>query len=869
MVIMLSLLIGTMSLPVFADGGNIQIVPPPATESGEFLSEKIPMENYLFDTIKFKMTEFIGSIIVALANVLFFLNLLLSRLTNYLLVQGFTLEIFTYIEAMFDSIIFAVRDSLYAPLVGIILPIVGLSMVFYLVVNKSGTAIQIFLSTVAVLFIAGAAMTSPTASIKAVNELSSSVSQSILSSTASVVEGKKVAGKAAVVNLSNIYWKTAVVSPWEIIEFGSIQTGDYSETLLNETPGSDARKNLVKRHETNILFKAEGQVLRLAMMIFILIINICMSILIIILSGFMFIAQFAAIIASVVAVCGFVMALLPNMGLRVAINGIYNVFEFILTRLAVTLLFVIYFVISTSLYKGAGEAGWFGVMLLQLALLVTIVFERRKIFGFMYAVKNGQGAAISNMNKQPKNDMFPMAMKAYAYTKMGQDVKGMWDRRGERKLEDKYKPLAEEYLYKQYNTDKNLRKRADERVAQGFKPFSVDEIQNTTAMMVKLHKQGETPDRLLMTSPVGKSDDQIKSEQRSLESQIYDTENTLKKREDQNQTTLDRVVRGDKASQHYNMRAAREARRKTVVNESFNRPGNNDSEFWSKDKQPENNMSEERDEVRATGTTGTTENVPTEVEITEVVATESDKVRTIIPSEDQAEATESNQSDNSEKINQQASKPRKRKKKDPVEKTNVQETSTEIQESTQSKEHSSAVNRVNVKQQNQVEEEVTMKQETRTDRENVVNRTENIDETLVEKERNITNESKNTERLNERSVESEQKTSSHTDSVERTTTTENRSINEINSHTEERTNVSTETQNVENKKRNIENRRVEVRRNIKNTEEFVQNNSKQEGARSKINVTEIGAYMNARRSKEEFLNKTSSQDKGKKPEGDA
>lgn len=581
-----------------ASNNDIEFIPSPKINSTEETRcNEYPNVNYMFDTEDFGILEVIAPCFQAIANGIFFLIVLMSKLTNFLLVEAFEMNIFSYIGNIFDSIIIALRDAAYNPLLDIVLPITGLSVFFYVILNKGTRAVNYFVQVIIILGLAAGFMAKPSFMISMVNDMAREVSQSLLGGTASVVNSQKISGSDAVANLSNVYWDTTVEKPWQIIEFGKVVDNEKADEYLSKSPGSEERKNIAEK-EDNFLFKKFGQIIRIAMVIFILLIDLVMSIMVVVLAGLMFLTQFAAIIASVVAILGFIIALLPNMGLRVATHAIYNILEFLLARLAITLLLCIYFVIASILYKSSVEIGWFFSMLLQVFLIATIVLYRKKIFGFVKAVAKGQGAAQSAMDRKPevKRTMY----KANKAKRMYNDMQNIKEHRKDIKLNKKYKPIAEKYLHKRYDEEKRISevkarktgkpveytdfvKKADQRVEKGFAAFSSAEISTTTNMMKNLHKQGEKPDQLLMTKVSGKSNDQIRKDQQGLENRINRTKEMLKKKEDSNQKAIDRVIRTDTDSEFYS--------RRRVVLERLKGLGTNlnDTEEYFIDAPNENN----------------------------------------------------------------------------------------------------------------------------------------------------------------------------------------------------------------------------------------------------------------------------------------
>lgn len=564
------LLMAANTMVAFAGDSEVELVPKGNVDSAiEQESEKYPDSHYQFDSEEMDMFDAIPNMLKTFTNFLFYINVFISRIANFLLTQAFTLDIFTYIGDIFDDLVGSMKDAIFAPLLLIVLPITGIAIVFYALVNKGTKAIILFIQTIAIMVVAYGFMSAPSLVVTMVNDVSRELSGSTLASTATLVNGTTTTANDAVVNLSNIYWASSVRNPWEIIEFGKTVADADAEAYLELAPGDEARLKMAK-DEDNMMFKKDGQVIRLAVVFFLLIINLVMAVLMIFLSFLMFITQFAAIMAGIIAVLGFVMALLPNMGLRVAIRAVYNIFEFLLTRLGITLLLCMYFAISNVFYDHVDTMGWFLVMILQLGLMAAVILYRKKIFSFVTAATKGQQAMIGAMERT-KIDPKRLALEAYAGAKMYQDAKGMVDRRRDRHLEKKLKPAAEEHLYKQYDDEvraaetqakkdgkevqySDFVRRTNARVERGYTPFSEDDIQRSTGMMKSLKREGMDPERMNMTTVSGKSDKVIEHDEQFVENRIEKRREELNQKSKQNSKDYESVIRTDENSKYYSLR---------------------------------------------------------------------------------------------------------------------------------------------------------------------------------------------------------------------------------------------------------------------------------------------------------------------------
>lgn len=740
--------------PTFADSGDI--IPPPDDELIDSLdSEKYSEFSYTFDSEDLKITDVVPAAFKGLADVVFSINVLMSRVVNLLLVQAFQLDIFDLIENVFDELVDALSGIIYDSMLDILLPIAGIAMIFFVIVLKPMRAISLMFQTIVILVIAAIFFTAPSAVISTVNDISQELGTGSLAATASVVNGNSVGANDAVVSLSNIYWGNAVGNPWQLIQFGELEPEKAQEYL--QADASD-RENMAK-DEDGMLFGKPGQAMRFVLAVLFFAMNLIQSALLLLLSGIMLLSQLGAIIASLTAIIGITIALLPNMGLRVAIHAVYNVFTFLFTRLGIMLLMCIYFAIAAVLYRNIGTMGWFMTMLCQILLIGATVIYRAKLFSFIHSATRGAAAATGAINQ--KVNLKRAALEGYAAYKIGSDVKRVWDNRQNRNLEHKYEPTAEKYMYKRYSDEKaqaekvaeesgkpvqysDFVRKVDARVERGFTPFSTDDMNSAKKMMVNIHRQGEDPDRYVMTNVSGKTDDQIRHTQRELEGKLNQTKGELKTKEDANENTINRVIRTDKQSEFYN-------RRRAIVEgvKGYVGKGQKDPYYNVLDGSAEANAAQEAQSSRQTADGTTPTAVPEEIKakVETSSASGSGKEQPIL-----REAATSNENVASRIAVPEDAKAKMESSSVPGtgnEQTIIRETTTTNEGVTSKAEVVKNVSEVNNVQRTEERKETEQKnvsttsnETVKTHHENVENRTETVNTTKQNDVQSITNEKK-------------------------------------------------------------------------------------------------------------------------------
>lgn len=783
------------------------------------LSNKYPLTHYSFDTEKFGILDSWASPLKALTNVFFLVIAFLNYIVDYLLMACFKFNIFDIISSGFDGIVWAIRDAVFLPMIQVITPIIGIVLLFNIGVGKFQNVWRIIFNTIVVLIIAFGFFSRPSYVINMVNQMSQGVSGNMLAGAARISTGSQMSSDDAVVTLGNSFWQNTVVKPWEIIEFGNANVSDQEvDNYLKYSSADSARKSLAKAAaKDNDLFTCDGQAMRLVMVFFMGLLSLIMGVFVLALAVVTMMLQFGAVISAILGVVAFTLALLPNMGLTVAIHNLYDTFGFLLSKIAMTLLLVVFFAINTTLQNLTGQYGWFLVMVFQIILIVSVIVFRKKIMGFAHAATGGQQRAIENVHKKGDSlkNVAKTAVGLYGAKKVVDDIGYMREARKDKKLGEKYEPVAKEFLHQRYTNEKRAAetksikaaeakaakegkpveynvpveysdfvKTVDSRVDKGFNPFDSRDIDGTVNMMKRLHKQGNDPVNLLTTQIDGRKDKSIRFKQVDLEKSVEANKKDINERIETNKDKIHRNIKLNKESKLFSKKAA-------IINSMTGH-----DELGETGRMKDINLS--------SNTGGAINEINQDRYNRDY--TEMRKQESVLENEKAQEQQEKQVVNSNRPIGKELIKGTATSKSTSVNKTtreaseNVTETHrAEVKNET--KEHS-IVNEVTEKVANRKVENVEANHE-------VINKEETRNATA----KNVENVTENNKRTNE-TVTNEVK-----NTIEHTEKSTNREIN----NTEEVHNTNKKTENVMNETVNIENVKEKNTRNVTNAIETVSN----------------------------------------------
>lgn len=591
------------SWTVYAASSQDQLFPSSdkmgVNSSQEKEFEKYELINYRFDTEEFDLFDIWPRSLAGMTNIVFTIHVYISRGVASLLMLCFEVDLFNSFSGFIDSIIGALQESVFNPLLSVLLVIGGIVIVFNIATRRNTTAFKVAVNILLVLTIAFAFFNSPSYFMKKVNDLSGEISGEVLKGTARVItNNRNLTADDAIVQLGNNYWNAVVRKPWELIQFGSVAEGEAKgDQFLSLPYGSEDRIDLTKKElKTNGSFSKSGVDNRLAMVCLFGIVLLVMNIAIALLAAMGVLFQVGALLLAMMAVIVFPIALIPGFSIRVVEKWFFRTSGFMLFKIAITILISAYFAISVVLYRLSNVYGWFLMAILQIIVVIAIIIFRNQILDTITGVAKGEGAVVSAVERQKQagefsRKLFTKAGYIYGAKKLYSGIKDMREQRADEKMTQEYRPLAKDYLVQKYNREKkeaekrahaegrevqsedysDFVRRTDFRIDKGFSAFDESDINSSVEYMKSLKKQGEDPRNILTTKIQGQSDNTIKYRQIAMESEARETKEKFISDKTENATKIKKNIMANRESELYDRKVASQVKKgKEQFGESSN-----------------------------------------------------------------------------------------------------------------------------------------------------------------------------------------------------------------------------------------------------------------------------------------------------------
>ncbi|WP_188647476.1 hypothetical protein [Marinithermofilum abyssi] len=460
----------------FADSALDNMLPShsPANDPDNELYEQFDLESYRFDgyyegvtsPIQETINFFIGwgMVIIALG----------VKMGIYLYQLAFKIPGFNTLARAVSDLVEYLGGNFFEAVMQIAFNIMGVYVLVELIRRRYADSMKEVGKSILLLSITSLLFTNMYSVLKGVNDFSSKSSDVIVSGVNSVKGQKQEKdqfsaepGTEALVETSNHIWTNFVIIPWQLGEFGktmkpgseiSPKSKDPNARMTykmlsakNEKQREDITKALVKGKDSNdfvdvlkdvanwagFKIKQEGPqypsmtgwgglMARGTIAFFAFISVVIFTPLLLTLSlftagygiGFLLLGSLAAFI--------FLYALWPQGGIWSVINWFKQWIGAGLYKIVAVLLLSLYLLLSTKLYTLFSGWGWFGSVLIQIALLAVILLHHKKVFKlFKRPVTQAQNVIQSFRQMTPKQIQHRMekwGRKAEGYVDQGVDT---------------------------------------------------------------------------------------------------------------------------------------------------------------------------------------------------------------------------------------------------------------------------------------------------------------------------------------------------------------------------------------------------------------------------------------------------------------
>ena len=383
------------------------------------LFSKYPLKNYRLDFyvsnsggwLPWNWGDSIGKSVMyglyCLADFLWFVSLQISKATGYVVQEAYKLDI---VGDMVDKIGKNLQslagitkkgiqaDGLYVKMILLIIIIVGIYMAYTgLIKRETSKAVRAFLNLVLVFTCSAAFIAYAPDYMTMLNEFSSDLSTEVLDVGTDILspgskKSKEESKKESVYLIRDSLFAMQVENPWLLLQYGTTDKEEIGEEriekLLSVSPSrnkGEDREKVVKaeiEEEDNLNLTITEVVPRLGMVLFIVILNVIISVFVLLLTGIMILSQILFLIFSLVLAVSFLISMIPGQENNWK-KAVVNLFNTLMARAGITLIITLAFCISNMLYSMSAAYPFVLTMFLQIVVFVGIFLKMNDILGTM------------------------------------------------------------------------------------------------------------------------------------------------------------------------------------------------------------------------------------------------------------------------------------------------------------------------------------------------------------------------------------------------------------------------------------------------------------------------------------------------------
>lgn len=387
-VLLLVLLVVTSYLYAYAADGN-------ASQDIQYRS------NYYIDCAKTSFFKDIGPSLFSLLN-----NLIFSAIKGLgswaSSVTGFALstDLFQIIDELISPLFAAIHKYIFNGFSLTLIVIAGLYFIVLLAKQNMMGIIGGLVSIIVVIALASAFFLYPMDVLTTVNDASVELSSSVLDVPYASTGGAQ--NVDTVQKAESIVWNTLVHRPWQIIEFGDVETAEkYEDAILKIPCDTEEREEYVQQmyEETGQFAPSSSyQLERISMGLLLLLFDIVVFAVIIIFCILIIGYQFFAILLALLGTFIFLMALLPRYGLKLLGNWAVKILSTMATRVVLIFFLTIIFAVMSFVYELTGTYGVIPILFLMVSIVVIVVLKRKELLGLLSGFDQPTGFVNKMMN---------------------------------------------------------------------------------------------------------------------------------------------------------------------------------------------------------------------------------------------------------------------------------------------------------------------------------------------------------------------------------------------------------------------------------------------------------------------------------------
>lgn len=405
-----------VSLAVFGEISFAAGLVDDTVDAGALYSQ-YPLKNYQLDFyvdnswafLPWNWKSGIGKSIMyglySLTNIIWLLNTYLSAATGYVVQEAYELDFIRDMSKTLGSNIQTIAgvsksgystDGFYLRAISLIVLVVGIYAGYTgLVKRETSKAFSALINLVVIFVFSSCLIAYAPNYIDMLNDFSADVS------TAALDLGVKITApdageseKDSTTLIRENLFAIQVRQPWLLLQYGTTDIKDIGEDriaeLLSLSPGDQrdayVKEEIEKRQNDNMGVANVGP--RLAMVSFLFLFNILISVFVFLLVGIMLLSQILFIIYAMFLPVSFLLAMLPGQEGKVK-KAVEQLFNTIMSRVGITFIVTVAFSLSTMLYGMSGSYPFFLVAFLQIIVFAGIFIKLNDLMG-MFSVQMGE-----------------------------------------------------------------------------------------------------------------------------------------------------------------------------------------------------------------------------------------------------------------------------------------------------------------------------------------------------------------------------------------------------------------------------------------------------------------------------------------------
>ena len=347
-------------------------------------------------------------------------------------------DLFEIVDDLISPLFAAIHKYIFNGFSLTLIVLAGMYFIVLLAKQNMMGIISGIVSLVAVIALAGAFFLYPMDILTTVNNLSVELSASVLDAPYESSGGTLDTGNLSPAEKAeNIVWNTLVHRPWQIIEFGDVETAErYEDTILSMGCNTDERQEYVqKMYEEKGLFvpTSSYQLERLSMGLLLLLFDVLIFAVMVLFCILIIGYQFFAILLALLGTFIFLMALLPRYGLKLVGNWAVKILSTMAIRIVLIFFLTIIFVIMGYVYCLTGTYGVIPVLFLMVSIIAIIALKRKELLGLFSGYDQPTGFVNKMLNAD--GNIIRHGVNQYQTVRIKRQHKEMQEKREQREAE--------------------------------------------------------------------------------------------------------------------------------------------------------------------------------------------------------------------------------------------------------------------------------------------------------------------------------------------------------------------------------------------------------------------------------------------------